>query len=77
METPATTTSPGHLPPSTIDFAHRMFDAARMGNAELLMQAIDAGLPANLTNDKGAPLSLPPLAHPMRAAHPAPQATHS
>ncbi|KAA1473235.1 ankyrin [Dentipellis sp. KUC8613] len=41
------------LPPATIDFAHRMFDAAREGNAELLLQAVDAGLPANLTNDGG------------------------
>ncbi|KAI0048486.1 ankyrin [Auriscalpium vulgare] len=30
-----------------------MFDAARDGSSELLLQAVDAGLPANLTNDKG------------------------
>ena len=30
-----------------------MFDAAREGNAELLLAAIDAGLPPNLTNQKG------------------------
>ena len=30
-----------------------MFDAAREGNAELLLAAIDAGLPPNLTNPKG------------------------
>ncbi|CDO76857.1 hypothetical protein BN946_scf185033.g54 [Trametes cinnabarina] len=30
-----------------------MFDAARENNAELLLQAVDAGLPPNLTNDKG------------------------
>jgi ankyrin repeat protein len=30
-----------------------MFDAAREGNTELLLQAVDAGLPVNLTNDKG------------------------
>ncbi|KAI6167984.1 ankyrin [Pisolithus thermaeus] len=41
------------LPPSTLEFAHRMFDAARDGNSELLLAAIDAGLPVNLTNDKG------------------------
>jgi len=41
------------LPPETLDFAHRMFDAAREGNTELLATAIDAGLPVNLTNDKG------------------------
>ena len=31
-----------------------MFDAAREGNSELLLAAIDAGLPPNLTNPKGA-----------------------
>ena len=30
-----------------------MFDAAREGNDELLLAAIDAGLPPNLTNPKG------------------------
>ncbi|KAI0263528.1 hypothetical protein BC834DRAFT_886069, partial [Gloeopeniophorella convolvens] len=30
-----------------------MFDAAREGNTELLLAAVDAGLPPNLTNDKG------------------------
>jgi len=30
-----------------------MFDAAREGNLELLSSAIDAGLPANLTNAQG------------------------
>lgn len=42
------------LPPETIEFAHRMFNAAREGNDELLLAAIDAGLPVNLTNDKGS-----------------------
>ncbi|KAI0700225.1 ankyrin [Cerioporus squamosus] len=41
------------LPQETLDFAHRMFDAARDDNAELLMQAVGVGLPVNLTNDKG------------------------
>ncbi|KAH9933695.1 hypothetical protein B0H21DRAFT_81416 [Amylocystis lapponica] len=41
------------LPQETIDFAHRMFDAARNGDETLLLQALDAGLPANLTNDAG------------------------
>lgn len=43
----------GTLPPETVEFAHRMFDAARSGDTALLSQAIDAGLPANLTNEKG------------------------
>ncbi|KAH9058044.1 ankyrin [Lactarius vividus] len=41
------------LPQETVDFAHRMFDAARDGNAELLLAAVDAGLPPNLANQKG------------------------
>ncbi|THH14666.1 hypothetical protein EW146_g5693 [Bondarzewia mesenterica] len=41
------------LPPETMQFAHSMFDAARNGNAELLLQAVDAGLPVNLTNESG------------------------
>ncbi|EMD34330.1 hypothetical protein CERSUDRAFT_117208 [Gelatoporia subvermispora B] len=41
------------LPAETIEFAHRMFDAAREGKTELLSHALDAGLPPNLTNDRG------------------------
>ncbi|OAX35937.1 ankyrin [Rhizopogon vinicolor AM-OR11-026] len=41
------------LPADTVDFANRMFDAAREGNSELLLGAVDAGLPPNLTNSKG------------------------
>lgn len=41
------------LPPETLAFAERMFDAARSGNSELLLAAVDAGLPANLANAKG------------------------
>jgi len=41
------------LPPETIDFAHRMFDAARKGDGEVLLAAVDAGLPPNLTNQNG------------------------
>ncbi|KAN0111904.1 Ankyrin repeat-containing domain protein [Russula decolorans] len=47
------TRTASELPQETVDFAHRMFDAAREGNAELLLAAIDAGLPPNLTNPKG------------------------
>jgi hypothetical protein len=35
------------LPPEAIAFASRMYDAARAG------QALPAGLPANMTNEKG------------------------
>ena len=51
-DSPRTTSDP-ELPPETIEFATRMFNAARGGNSELLLAAIDAGLPVNLTNEKG------------------------
>jgi ankyrin repeat protein len=41
------------LDDETIAFAHRMFDLARTGDTEQLLDNIAAGLPANLTNDKG------------------------
>ncbi|KAK0441195.1 ankyrin [Desarmillaria tabescens] len=41
------------LPSATIEFAHRMFDAARNGDASVLVPAINAGLPPNLTNPDG------------------------
>ncbi|KAH9018742.1 ankyrin [Lactarius hengduanensis] len=47
------TRTASELPQETVDFAHRMFDAARDGNAELLLAAVDAGLPPNLANQKG------------------------
>lgn len=58
--TDSSQTSPGtasHLPKETLDFAHRMFDAARTGNSELLLAAVDAGLPVDMMNDDGAPFS--------------------
>jgi len=45
--------SASELPQETVDFAHRMFDAARNGQTELLQAALAQGLPANLTNDEG------------------------
>ncbi|KAJ3560459.1 hypothetical protein NP233_g10827 [Leucocoprinus birnbaumii] len=41
------------LPPDTLAFAERIFEAARTGDSELLLSAVDAGLPVNLTNHKG------------------------
>ena len=41
------------LDADTIDFAHRMFDLARSGATGELSAYVAAGLPANLTNDKG------------------------
>jgi ankyrin repeat protein len=41
------------LDAETIAFAHRMFDLARSGATAELSAHVAAGLPANLTNDKG------------------------
>jgi len=41
------------LDAETIAFAHRMFDLARDGRTEELSEQVSAGLPADLTNDKG------------------------
>ena len=49
--------APPQLTPEAIQFAHRMFDAARHGD-DVLLQAVDAGLPVNMTNDEGESLPL-------------------
>lgn len=41
------------LDDDTLAFAHRMFELARSGDAAILAEFVDAGLPVNLTNDKG------------------------
>ncbi|KAK7431539.1 hypothetical protein QQZ08_002030 [Neonectria magnoliae] len=41
------------LPPEAITFAGRMYDAARAGDLPIFQQALPAGLPPNLTNEKG------------------------
>jgi len=46
----------GHLDDETLAFAHRTFDLARAGAREELAPLLDAGLPSNLTNDKGETL---------------------
>jgi ankyrin repeat protein len=46
-------TDPGGLDAETAAFAHRMFDLARDGHSEELAAYVDAGVPVNLTNDKG------------------------
>lgn len=43
----------GGLPPEAIAFATRMYDAARSGRMDVFQQALPAGLPANMTNEKG------------------------
>jgi len=41
------------LPPEAIAFASKMYDAARAGQLDIFQQALPAGLPANMTNEKG------------------------
>lgn len=43
----------GGWDPQLLDFAHRMFELAREGDADGLADALEHGLPPNLTNDKG------------------------
>lgn len=45
--------SASELPPEAVAFAARMYNAARAGQLEIFEQALPAGLPANLTNEKG------------------------
>ncbi|KAL8661053.1 MAG: hypothetical protein Q9202_005984 [Teloschistes flavicans] len=44
---------PLSLPREALDLATRLFNAARIGDVAIFQQAIPAGLPVNLTNDKG------------------------
>ncbi|MDV5144336.1 ankyrin repeat domain-containing protein [Streptomyces sp. SBC-4] len=39
--------------PEVIELASKVFDLARTGDAATLAAYVDAGVPANLTNDKG------------------------
>ncbi|KAL8777427.1 MAG: hypothetical protein Q9213_007864, partial [Squamulea squamosa] len=50
---PSSDIDPTTLPPEAIDLATRLFNAARTGGLSIFQQAIPAGLPVNLTNDKG------------------------
>lgn len=56
----ATTTSPRPaadtsetISPEEIEFATRIYNAARKGQVEVFEEALPAGLPPNLTNEKG------------------------
>jgi uncharacterized protein len=53
---------PAELDDETLAFAHRMFDLARDGDPELLVQ-VDAGLPVDLTDAKGNTLLLLAVYH--------------
>ncbi|MER7958636.1 ankyrin repeat domain-containing protein [Streptomyces sp. NPDC096030] len=39
--------------PEVVELAGKVFDLARTGDAETLAAYLDAGVPANLTNDRG------------------------
>ncbi|MFJ3671618.1 ankyrin repeat domain-containing protein [Streptomyces sp. NPDC090106] len=39
--------------PEVVELATRIFDLARRGRTEELVAYVDAGVPANLTNDRG------------------------
>ena len=41
------------IDPGVIELAGRVFDLARGGHTEELVAYVDAGVPVNLTNDKG------------------------
>lgn len=41
------------IDPDVLDLAHRMFDAARAGDAALLLPLLDQGAPANLQDPQG------------------------
>ncbi|KAF4810799.1 putative ankyrin repeat protein [Colletotrichum siamense] len=46
------------LPPEAIALAGRLYDGARAGDMALFQQALPAGLPANMTNEKGDTLRM-------------------
>ncbi|MDX2761170.1 ankyrin repeat domain-containing protein [Streptomyces europaeiscabiei] len=41
------------LDPEVVELATRIFDLARRGETEALVSYVDAGVPADLTNDRG------------------------
>ncbi|KAI1826617.1 hypothetical protein F4861DRAFT_536928 [Xylaria intraflava] len=45
------------IPPEAIELATRMYNATREGQIDLFREALPAGLPATLTNDKGDTLA--------------------
>jgi hypothetical protein len=47
------------LPPEAIIFATKMYDAARAGQMDIFQQALPAGLPANMANERGDSLVSP------------------
>jgi uncharacterized protein len=45
--------SAAQIDPEVVELAGRVFDLARGGSTEELVAYVDAGVPVNLTNDKG------------------------
>jgi ankyrin repeat protein len=54
--------------PEVIELATKVFDLARQGETEALAAYIDAGVPANLTNDRGDTLVMLAAYHGQPAA---------
>ncbi|MEW1724951.1 ankyrin repeat domain-containing protein [Streptomyces sp. NPDC093109] len=52
-ETPETFRNPEVIDPEVIELATKVFDLARRGETEALAAYVDAGVSANLTNDRG------------------------
>lgn len=52
MNEPNAETEPAH-DPEVLQLAAKVFDLARHGDTDTLAAYVDAGVPANLTNDKG------------------------
>ncbi|KAI5476556.1 hypothetical protein MNV49_007503 [Pseudohyphozyma bogoriensis] len=50
---PASKVYPSSLPPEAIAYARQFFDHARKGDVEACRAPLEAGLPPNLTNEKG------------------------
>lgn len=55
------------LTPDMIEFATKMYDSARIGDVAVFQQALPAGLPPNLTNDKGDTLVGQPSSYSLRS----------
>ncbi|MER5968267.1 ankyrin repeat domain-containing protein [Streptomyces sp. NPDC002055] len=53
MDTPESGDVAGQVDPEVIELASRVFDFARGGETASLAAYVDAGVPADLTNDKG------------------------
>ena len=63
-------TRPNPVSPEVIAFATKMYNAARSGDLAVFQQALPAGLPPNMTNDKGDTLVSPvifALLHPLHS----------